>query len=141
MEGKFVSYLRASTDRQGRNRLGIEAQRQAVETYLDGGRWELLEEFTEVESGKRNDRPELAAALKACRQHKATLVIAKLDRLVRNVAFIANLMDSGVKFVATDMPSANEFILHIYAAVAQEEPRLISERTRAVLAAAGQARP
>ena len=90
----------------------------------------------EVESGKRNDRPALAQALKLCRKHKATLVIAKLDRLARNVAFISNLMESGVEFVAVDMPQANRFVVHILAAVAEQEAEAISKRTKAALAAA-----
>ncbi|MBB5061473.1 DNA invertase Pin-like site-specific DNA recombinase [Granulicella aggregans] len=95
-----------------------------------------MEEVLEVESGKRNDRPALAAALKLCRKHKATLVIAKLDRLARNVAFISNLMESGVEFVAVDMPQANRFVVHILAAVAEQEAEAISKRTKAALAAA-----
>src|ERR1700692_2942994 len=103
--GKFVSYLRVSTAKQGVSGLGLEAQRATVESYLNGGKWTLVQELLEVESGKRNDRPALAEALRLCRKHKATLVIAKLDRLARNVAFISNLMESGVEFVACDMPS------------------------------------
>jgi DNA invertase Pin-like site-specific DNA recombinase len=87
--GKFVAYFRVSTDRQGKSRLGLEAQRKSVLDYLDGGQWLLVTEFTEVESGKRSDRPELEKALAACKKHKAKLVIAKLDRLSRNLAFIA----------------------------------------------------
>jgi DNA invertase Pin-like site-specific DNA recombinase len=135
-QGKFVSYVRVSTQRQGASGLGLEAQRKAVADYLNGGAWELLGEFTEVESGKRNDRPQLAAALAACRKHKATLVIAKLDRLARNVAFVANLMESGVEFVAVDMPMANRLTIHILAAVAEHEREAISARTKAALAAA-----
>ena len=93
--GKFVAYFRVSTDRQGKSGLGLEAQREAVMNYLDGGRWTLIGEFTEVESGKRNDRPELVKALAACKRQKAKLVIAKLGRLGRNLAFIAKLMESG----------------------------------------------
>src|SRR5437870_12730372 len=89
--GKFVAYFRVSTDRQCKSRLGLEAQREAVLNYLDGGRWTLIAEFTEIESGKRNDRPELEKALAACKKQKAKLVIAKLDRLSRNLAFIAAL--------------------------------------------------
>ena len=100
--GKFVAYFRVSTDRQDKSGLGLEAQREAVMNYLDGGRWTLTKEFTEVESGKRNDRPELVKALAACKRRKAKLVIAKLDRLGRNLAFIATLMESGVEFVAVD---------------------------------------
>jgi DNA invertase Pin-like site-specific DNA recombinase len=98
--------------------------------------WSLVQEVVEVESGKRNDRPALASALKLCRKHRATLVIAKLDRLARNVAFISNLMESGVEFVAVDMPQANRFVVHILAAVAEHEAEAISKRTKAALAAA-----
>jgi DNA invertase Pin-like site-specific DNA recombinase len=134
--GKFVSYLRVSTARQGASGLGLEAQRAAVTGYLNGGNWSLVQEVLEVESGKRNDRPALADALRLCRKHRATLVIAKLDRLARNVAFISNLMESGVEFVACDMPAANKFVLHIMAAVAEQEAEAISKRTKAALAAA-----
>lgn len=133
--GRYVAYYRVSTERQGRSG-GLDAQRQAVADYLNGGTWQLLDEFTEVESGKRNDRPQLAAALEACRRQKATLVIAKLDRLARNVAFISGLMESKVDFVAADMPFANEFTIHIMAAVAQHEHKQISERTKDALQAA-----
>src|SRR5262245_21959259 len=136
MEGRFVAYYRVSTDHQGVNGNGIAAQRKAVEDYLNGGRWKLVAEFTEVESGKRADRPELEKALAACKRHKAKLVIAKLDRLSRNVHFISGLMERKVDFVACDMPSANAFMINVYAAVAQEERRMISERTKAGLAAA-----
>ena len=134
--GKFVSYLRVSTARQGASGLGLEAQRAAVAGYLNGGDWNLIQEVVEVESGKRNDRPALADALRLCRKHRATLVIAKLDRLARNVAFISNLMESGVEFVAVDMPQANKFVVHILAAVAEQEAEAISKRTKAALAAA-----
>ena len=134
--GKFVSYLRVSTARQGASGLGLEAQRAAVAGYLNGGDWDLVQEVVEVESGKRNDRPALADALRLCRKHRATLVIAKLDRLARNVAFISNLMESGVEFVAADMPHADRFQLHIYAAMAEQEALAISKRTKAALAAA-----
>jgi DNA invertase Pin-like site-specific DNA recombinase len=135
MDGKIISYLRVSTDKQGRDGNGMGAQRKAVEDYLDGGRWKLLGEFIEVESGKRSDRPELAKAIAACKKHKARLVIAKLDRLSRDVAFIADLMKR-VDFVCCDRPNAKPFELHIYAALAQEERRMISERTKAGLQAA-----
>jgi DNA invertase Pin-like site-specific DNA recombinase len=134
--GKFVAYYRVSTDQQGTSGLGLEAQRASVKTYLDGGPWRLVAEHTEVESGKRADRPELAKALLACRKHKAKLIIAKLDRLSRNLAFIATLMDSGVEFIAVDNPHANKLTIHILAAVAQHEREAISERTKAALAAA-----
>jgi DNA invertase Pin-like site-specific DNA recombinase len=103
--------------------------------YLNGGRWTLTQEFIEVESGKRSDRPQLVAALAACKKQKAKLVIAKLDRLARNVHFISGLMDAGVEFVACDMPHANKLTIHILAAVAEHEREAISARTRAALAA------
>jgi DNA invertase Pin-like site-specific DNA recombinase len=134
--GKFVAYFRVSTDRQGKSGLGLEAQREAVLNYLNGGNWELVAEFTEVESGKHAERPQLAAALAACKKQRARLVIAKLDRLSRNLAFIATLMDSGVEFVAVDNPHANKLTVHILAAVAQHEREMISERTKAALHAA-----
>jgi len=134
--GNFIAYYRVSTDRQGKSGLGLEAQRDAVETFLNGGNWQLVAEFTEIESGKRNDRPELAAALDACRHQKAQLVIAKLDRLARNVHFISGLMESGVDFVAADMPEANKLTVHLLAAVAEHEREQISARTKAALAAA-----
>ena len=118
--GKFIAYFRVSTDRQGQSGLGLEAQQKAVLDYLNGGSWTLAGEFTEVESGKHADRPQLAAALAACKKQKAKLVIAKLDRLSRNLAFIAALMDSGVEFVAADNPHANKLTIHILAAVAQQ---------------------
>jgi hypothetical protein len=104
---RFVAYYRVSTDRQGRSGLGLEAQQSSVRNYLNGGEWELIGEFTEIESGKHADRPELVKALEVCRRQKARLVIAKLDRLSRNLAFIATLMDSGVEFLAVDNPHAN----------------------------------
>ena len=135
-QGQFVAYFRVSTERQGKSGLGLEAQRKAVLDYLDGGRWELVAEFTEVESGKRSDRPELERALATCKKRRAKLVIAKLDRLSRNLAFIAALMDSGVEFVAVDNPHANKLTIHILAAVAQHEREIISARTSAALQAA-----
>jgi DNA invertase Pin-like site-specific DNA recombinase len=134
--GKFVSYLRVSTVRQGISGLGLEAQREAVASYLNGGRWSLVQEVVEVESGKRNDRPAIAEALRLCRLHRATLIIAKLDRLARNVHFISSLMESGVEFVAVDFPQANRLTVHILAAVAEHEATMISARTKAALAAA-----
>jgi DNA invertase Pin-like site-specific DNA recombinase len=131
---RFISYFRVSTARQGRSGLGIEAQRQAVAAYLTGRK--PLAEFLEVESGRKSDRPMLAQALAACRVHRAVLVIAKLDRLARNVSFVSALKDAGVEFVACDFPQANRLTIHILAAVAENETRMISERTRAALAAA-----
>ncbi|MGU3419547.1 recombinase family protein [Methylobacterium sp. D54C] len=135
-EGRFVGYYRVSTAKQGRSGLGLEAQQSAVHGYLNGGDWSLVAEVVEVESGKRSDRPKLAEALRLCRLHKATLVIAKLDRLARNVAFVSALMESGVEFVAVDFPQANRLTVHILAAVAEHEAKAISERTKAALAAA-----
>jgi DNA invertase Pin-like site-specific DNA recombinase len=135
--GKFVSYLRVSTARQGMSGLGLEAQREAVLQFLNGGQWKLVEEVVEVESGKRSDnRPKLAEALRLCRVHRATLLVAKLDRLARNVAFISTLMESGVDFVAVDLPQANKLTVHIMAAMAEYEAGAISARTKAALAAA-----
>lgn len=128
----IVSYLRVSTAKQGASGLGLEAQRAAVAA----GGHKLLTEFVEVESGAKAARPQLAAALTSCRLHRATLVIAKLDRLARNVAFIANLMDGAVEFVACDMPHANRLTLHLLAAIAEHEREMISQRTRAALQAA-----
>src|SRR5262245_42664025 len=129
--GRFISYLRVSTDKQGKSGLGLEAQREAVDRYLNGGRWELVKEYVEVESGKNDDRPKLAAALAHAKALKARLIVAKLDRLSRDVAFIATLQKSEVKFVAADNPEANELTIHILAAVAQHERTMIRERTRA----------
>ena len=135
--GKFVAYYRVSTDRQGRSGLGLDAQRKAVTDHLNGASWELIGEFTEIESGKHSERPELAKALVKCRKQRACrLIIAKLDRLSRNLAFIATLMESGVEFVAVDNPHANKLTIHILAAVAQHEREMISERTKAAPAAA-----
>src|SRR5215204_3064181 len=135
--GRYISYLRVSTDRQGKSGLGIEAQRKAVEDYLNGGSWSLAAEFIEIETGTRKgERPKLQEALAACRLYSAKLVIAKLDRLARNVNFISNLMESGVDFVAVDFPQANRLTVHILAAVAEHEAAMISQRTRAALAAA-----
>lgn len=133
---KYVSYFRVSTTKQGTSGLGLEAQQESVQRYLNGGQWTMVGEFIEVESGKRNDRPQLAHALKLCRQHRATLIIGKLDRLGRNVHFISGLMESGVTFLAVDMPEANELTLHIMAAFAEHEAGLISQRTKDALAAA-----
>jgi DNA invertase Pin-like site-specific DNA recombinase len=132
----FVAYYRVSTQRQGRSGLGLEAQQTAVRDHLNGGNWKIVAEFTEVESGKRSDRPKLAEALKTCRALGATLIIAKLDRLARNVHFVSGLMESGVEFTAVDFPQANRLTVHILAAVAEHEAKMISERTKAALAAA-----
>jgi len=136
MTGKFIAYYRVSTQKQGNSGLGLEAQRKAVTDYLNGGRWTLVAELTEVETGKRNDRPQLTRALALCRVHRATLIIAKLDRLARNVAFISNLMEAGVDFVCCDLPTANKLTIHVLAAVAEAEAEMISVRTKAALEAA-----
>lgn len=138
--GKFIAYFRVSTAKQGVSGLGLEAQRTAVMSYLNGGALELLAEFTEVETGKGSNaldkRPQLRAALAAAKKAKATLIIAKLDRLARNVHFISGLIETGVEFVAADMPNANKTMLHIHATMAEWERDAISARTKAALAAA-----
>ena len=133
MNGRYTAYYRVSRASQGLNGLGMDAQRQSVQTFLNGGNWRLLAEFAEVESGKVSDRPKLLEALDFCRKHKTTLLIAKLDRLSRNAAFLLNLQESGVKFVAVDMPHADNFTVGIMALVAQKERELISVRTKAGL--------
>jgi len=131
----FVAYYRVSTDRQGESGLGLEAQRAAVVSFI--GSASLLTEFQEIESGKNHtNRPQLTAALSMCRTSRATLVIAKLDRLARDVHFISGLMKAGVDFVAVDMPQANKLTVHILAAVAEHEREAISQRTKAALQAA-----
>ena len=134
-EGKYVSYLRVSTAKQGASGLGLEAQRMALANFLNGGRWSVIRELVEVESGKRDDRPKLAEAMSLCRLHDATLVVAKLDRLSRDAAFLMNLQKAGVKFIAADMPEANEMTVGIMAVVAQAERKAISKRTKEALAA------
>ena len=138
--GKFVSYYRVSTDKQGKSGLGLEAQKEAVEQRLNGGRWQLIEEFIEVESGKRASRPQLDAAIAACKKHKAKLIVAKLDRLSRNVSFLLKLIDAGVEVLFADLPELNgamgKFVLITMANVAELEAGLISERTKAALKAA-----
>ncbi len=133
---RFVAYERVSTARQGRSGLGLAAQRQAIEGFLAGQGGRLVGRFTEVESGARNARPELTRALELARLTGARLVIAKLDRLSRNAAFLLALRDSGVRFVAVDMPHANDLTVGIMALVAQAEREAISRRTKEALAAA-----
>ncbi|NPD68708.1 recombinase family protein [Lichenicola cladoniae] len=135
-QGRFVAYFRVSTAKQGQSGLGLAAQSAAVQAYLNGGDWKLLGQFTDVESGKAADnRPELAKAMELAKLTGSTLVIAKLDRLSRNAAFLMNLADAGVDFVAVDMPNANRLTVGIMALVAQQEREAISARTKAALAA------
>jgi DNA invertase Pin-like site-specific DNA recombinase len=134
--GKFIAYLRVSTERQGRSGLGLDAQQAAITQFLNGGSWQLVGTYVEVESGRKDDRPQLAAALMACRLQGATLIVAKLDRLSRSVSFISTLMESNVEFRACDMPEANKLVLHIMASMAQHEREMISARTKAALAQA-----
>lgn len=138
--GKAVAYLRVSTDRQGRSGLGLEAQREAVSRYASDAHLELIGEYVEVETGKGanalSKRPELLAALNEAKKHKAKLVLAKLDRLARNVHFVSGLMETGVDFAVADMPHADRFQLHLFAALAEKEGEIISQRTKAALAAA-----
>ncbi|WP_126172602.1 recombinase family protein [Altericroceibacterium xinjiangense] len=134
---RAVAYYRVSTKRQGQSGLGLDAQRRAVEECCRQRGLDLIAPpFEEIESGKRDDRPELAKAIERCKLTGATLVVAKLDRLSRNVAFLATMQDSRVKFIAADMPDANELTVHILAAVAQAERKAISKRTKEALAAA-----
>jgi DNA invertase Pin-like site-specific DNA recombinase len=133
---KLVAYERVSTARQGKSGLGLEAQRKAIDDYAQTKGGTILARFTEVESGRKNDRPELEKALQLARITGATLVIAKLDRLSRNAAFLLTLRDAGVSFVACDMPEANDLTVGIMALVAQQEREAISRRTKEALAAA-----
>src|SRR5690348_8390870 len=130
---KIISYLRVSTAKQGRSGLGLEAQRESIERYARQRATTVLETFTEIESGKVNARPELDKAIHLAKLTGATLVIAKLDRLSRNAAFLLSLRDSGVRFVAADMPDANELTVGVMALVAQQEREAISLRTREAL--------
>lgn len=131
-----VAYYRVSTERQGESGLGLEAQQGSVHEFIKYRQWKLLNEFTEIESGKKKNRPVLAEALAYCKKNKAILVIAKLNRLGRNVAFISALMESKVEFVCVDLPEANQFVIHIMAAVAQYQREEISSTTKAALEAA-----
>ena len=133
---RVTAYYRVSTEGQSRSGLGLDAQREAVTSLCNARGWTIIADFTEVESGKVNDRRELTAALHHAKVTGSTLVIAKLDRLSRNASFIAALQDSGAKFIAADMPEANELTVHIMAAVAQAERKAIASRTRDALQAA-----
>jgi DNA invertase Pin-like site-specific DNA recombinase len=138
--GKFVAYYRVSTAKQGASGLGIEAQRAAIENYLNGGKWTIVAEYTEVESGRRKDRPALEKALSAARLHRAPLIVAKVDRLTRSVAFLSRLLEAGADVRFADLPAlegpTGRFMLQQMAAVAELEAGLISSRTKAALAAA-----
>jgi DNA invertase Pin-like site-specific DNA recombinase len=134
---KFVAYLRVSTDRQGKSGLGLEAQRTAVHQFVSQRGGEIIApEYREIESGKVNNRPELEKAMKRCRLTGTTLLVAKLDRLSRNAAFLMTLKDSGIPFVAADMPDANTLTIGVMASLAQHERETISKRTKAALEAA-----
>jgi DNA invertase Pin-like site-specific DNA recombinase len=138
--GKFIAYYRVSTDKQGKSGLGLEAQRAAVAGYLNGGDWKIIAEFTEVERGRRSDRPQLAAALKAARLHQATLVVSKVDRLTRSVAFLSKLLEANIDVRFADPPAiegpTGRFMLQQMAAVAELGAGMISDRTKKALAAA-----
>ena len=138
-QGRFVSYLRVSTDRQGKSGLGLEAQRAAVENYLNGGKWKLIKEFVEVESGRRSDRPKLAEALAMRRAHRTALVVAKVDRLARSQNFLSRILEAGVDVRFCDLPQiegpTGRFLLQSMMAVAELEAGMISARTKAALAA------
>jgi DNA invertase Pin-like site-specific DNA recombinase len=133
---KVIAYYRVSTKKQGASGLGLEGQQVAVTDYANRDGAAVLYSYTEVESGKRKDRPELLKAIAHAKRNKATLVVAKLDRLARNVAFLSALMESGADFVACDNPHANRLTIHILAAVAEDEAKRISDRTKAALTAA-----
>jgi len=138
--GRFIAYYRVSTDKQGKSGLGLEAQRQAVMNYLNGGEWKIIAEFTEVESGKRSDRPQLDAALKAARLHRAAIVVSKVDRLTRSVAFLSKLLEADVDVRFADLPQiegpTGRFMLQQMASVAELEAGMIADRTKKALAAA-----
>src|SRR5215510_2444239 len=138
--GQFVIYYRVSTDKQGKSGLGLDAQKAAVADRLNGGRRQIVGEYIEIESGKRASRPQLDAAIAACKKHKARLIVAKLDRLSRNVSFLLKLIDAGVDVLFADLPDLNgamgKFVLITMANVAELEAGLVSERTKAALKAA-----
>lgn len=132
----FITYCRVSTDKQGIKGLGMDAQADLIARHVKTMNGKVVAAYVEVESGKNNERPQLSAAIRHCKAAHCVLLIAKLDRLARNVAFISSLMESGVEFVAADMPTANRLTIHILAAVAEHEATAISERTKAALAQA-----
>jgi len=139
-DGRFVAYTRVSTVRQGRSGLGLEAQRAAVASYLNGGSWKLIGEYQEIESGRRSDRPELLKALSHCRSHGAALIVAKVDRLARSQSFLSKILDAGVDVRFCDLPQiegpTGRFLLQSMMSVAELEAGMISARTTAALAAA-----
>lgn len=132
----FVTYLRVSTTRQGVSGLGLEAQQEAVSSYAARVGEQIIGSFIEVESGSQNDRPQLTAALRLCRQKRAVLLIARLDRLSRSLSFVAQLLETNVEIRAADMPEANRMMIQMLAVFAEHEKRMIGERTKAALAAA-----
>lgn len=135
--GKYVSYLRVSTSKQEQSGLGLEAQRAAVATWLNGGNWKIVEEIIEIESGKSDrNRPKLQLALDVCRRYGAKLIISRLDRLSRDPIFLLSLRDAGIEFIAVDNPQANRLTIGVLAMVAEQEREAISSRTKAALAAA-----
>lgn len=136
MRGSFVSYLRVSTQKQEQSGLGLEAQRKTVEDYLNGDDWTRIEELVEIESGKNNRRPKLMEAIDLCKASGATLIVAKIDRLTRDAAFLLSLKDAGINFIAADMPEANRLTIGIMALVAEQEREAISKRTKDALAVA-----
>ena len=136
MSGKFVLYYRVSTQRQGQSGLGLEAQKHQATQHLQQVNGQIVDEFVEVESGRKNNRPELEKAIDLCRAYNATLLVAKFDRLSRDAHFLLGLQKAGIKFIAADNPQANELTVGILALVAQQEAKAISERTKAALAAA-----
>ena len=136
MEGRFVCYYRVSTDKQGNSGLGLDAQKQTVDDYLNGGSWVVVGAYTEVESGSNGNRPELQKAIRDCKLKNARLIVAKLDRLSRDLHFITSLEKAGISFVIAEQPDMNELTVHIFSAMAQHERKLISERTKAALAQA-----
>ena len=135
MTAQIICYFRVSREKQGRSGLGLEGQKAAVAEYVGRNSVSILKEYTEIESGKRTDRPALARALAHAKRARVTLVVAKLDRLARNLCFLSAIMETGVEFIACDNPHANRLTFHILAAVAEDEARRISDRTKAALAA------
>lgn len=132
---KFVSYYRVSRKEQGLSGLGLSAQKSSVTTYVNNQEGSIIQEFTEIETGtNKRERKEIHKAIQLAKNENAILVIAKLDRLARNVSFVSSLMDSGIEFVAVDMPTANNFTIHIFSALAEQEAKLISSRTKQALA-------